>query len=307
MTAGRAVVIGTRGSPLARLQAEEVATALRTRHPEREVRLHVVHSRGDRDKEASLADMGLGVFTGELESALRVGEVDVAVHSLKDLPTDPPEGLTIAAVPPRQDPCDVLVSRDGATIVALASGSRVGTSSPRRVALVRSLRADLEMLPIRGNVGTRLRKVLHGDYEAVVLAAAGLRRLGLEGHAAEVFDPEVFVPAPGQGALAVEVRAEDAEMAELVASLSHHPTAAAVTAERAFLRALGGGCRVPVGAYGRVEGETILLTGMVVSEDGSRLYRTTLDGSASEAEAVGVRLAREVLAMGASALVAGEA
>lgn len=307
MTAGRAVVIGTRGSPLARLQAEEVATALRTRHPEREVRLHVVHSRGDRDKEASLADMGLGVFTGELESALRAGDVDVAVHSLKDLPTDPPEGLTIAAVPPRQDPCDVLVSRDGATIDALAAGSRVGTSSPRRVALVRSLRADLEMLPIRGNVGTRLRKVLHGDYEAVVLAAAGLRRLGLEGHAAEVFDPSVFVPAPGQGALAVEVRAEDAEMAELAVPLSHQQTAAAVTAERAFLRALGGGCRVPVGAYGRVEGETIRLTGMVVSEDGSRLYRTTLGGSVWDPEGIGVRLAREVLALGASALVAREA
>ena len=307
MTAGRPVVIGTRGSPLARLQAEEVAAALRTRYPEMEVRLHVVQSRGDRDKEASLADMGLGVFTGELESALRAGDVDVAVHSLKDLPTDPPEGLTIAAVPPRQDPCDVLASRDGLTLGELASGARVGTSSPRRVALVRALRPDLDLLPIRGNVETRLRKALEGSYEAVVLAAAGLRRLGLEGHAAEVFDPSTFVPAPGQGALAVEVRVEDAEMAELVAPLSHQPTAAAVTAERAFLRALGGGCRVPVGAYGRVEGETIRLTGMVVSEDGSRLYRETAAGSAGDPEAVGVRLAREVLAMGASALVAGEA
>ena len=307
MTAGRAVVIGTRGSPLARLQAEEVATALRTRHPEREVRLHVVHSRGDRDKEAPLADMGLGVFTGELESALRAGEVDVAVHSLKDLPTDPSDGLTIAAVPPRQDPCDVLVSRDGVALDRLAPNARVGTSSPRRVALVRALRPDLDLLPIRGNVETRLRKALEGPYEAVVLAAAGLRRLGLESHAAEVFDPSVFVPAPGQGALAVEVRAEDAEMAELAAPLSHQPTAAAVTAERAFLRALGGGCRVPVGAYGRVEGETIRLTGMVVSEDGSRLYRTTLGGGAWDPEGVGVRLAHEVLALGASALVAREA
>ena len=307
MTAGRSVVIGTRGSPLAWLQAEEVAAALRARHPEREVRLHVVQSRGDREREASLVDLGLGVFTGELEAALRAGDVDAAVHSLKDLPTDPPEGLTIAAVPSRQDPCDVLVSRDGLALDELASGSRVGTSSPRRVALVLALRADLELLPIRGNVETRLRKALDGDYEAVVLAAAGLRRLGLEGHAAEVFDPAVFVPAPGQGALAVEVRVGDAEMAELVAPLSHRPTAAAVTAERAFLRALGGGCRVPVGAYGRVEGETILLTGMVVSEDGSRLYRTTLDGSACDPEGVGVRLARDVLALGASALVAGEA
>ena len=307
MTAGRPVVIGTRGSPLARLQAEEVAAALRRQRPGREVRLQVVQSRGDRDQEASLADMGLGVFTGELEAALLSGDVDVAVHSLKDLPTDPPTGLTIAAVPQRQDPCDVLVSRDGRTIDGLAPGSRVGTSSPRRVALVRSLRPDLELLPIRGNVGTRLKKAQEGSYEAVVLAAAGLRRLGLEGHASEVFDPTVFVPAPGQGALAVEVRAEDGEMAELVAPLSHRPTAAAVAAERAFLRALGGGCRVPVGAYGRVEGETILLTGLVVSEDGSRVYRETLEGSVSDPEAAGVRLAREVLAMGASALVAGEA
>ena len=307
MTARRPVVIGTRGSPLARLQAEEVAAALRGQYPDREVRLEVVQSRGDRDREASLVDLGLGVFTGELETALQTGDVDVAVHSLKDLPTDPPSDLTIAAVPTRQDPRDVLVSRSGPTLDALAPHSRVGTSSPRRVALVRSLRPDLELLPIRGNVETRLRKALDGDYEAVVLAAAGLRRLGLEGHVAEVFDPAIFVPAPGQGALAVEVRAEDAEMVDLVRSLSHHPTAAAVTAERAFLRALGGGCRVPVGAYGRVEGETLRLTGMVVSEDGSRVYRTTVGGRASDPEEVGVRLAHEVLALGASALVAGEA
>ena len=307
MTSRRPVVIGTRGSPLARLQAEEVATALRRQHPDREVRLHVVQSRGDREREASLVDLGLGVFTGELEAALLAGDVDVAVHSLKDLPTETPSDLTIAAVPPRQDPRDVLVSRDGSALDGLAPHARVGTSSPRRVALVLAQRSDVEMLPIRGNVETRLRKAMDGQYEAVVLAAAGLRRLGLEGHAAEVFDPTVFVPAPGQGALAVEVRADDPEMAELVGPLSHHPTAAAVTAERAFLRSLGGGCRVPVGAYGRVEGETLLLTGLVVSDDGSRVYRTTLDGRASDPDDLGRRLAREVLAMGASALVAGEA
>ncbi len=307
MTARRPVVIGTRGSPLARIQAEEVAAALRGQHPEREVRLHIVQSRGDRDREASLVDMGLGVFTGELEAALQAGDVDAAVHSLKDLPTELPEGLTIAAVPPRQDSRDVLVSRDGSALDGLAPRASVGTSSPRRAALVLALRPDLELLPIRGNVETRLRKALDGDYDAVVLAAAGLRRLGLESHAAEVFDPAVFVPAPGQGALAVEVRADDREMVELVSPLSHAPTAAAVAAERAFLRALGGGCRVPVGAYGRVEGETVLLTGLVVSDDGSRVYRTTLDGRTSDPDEVGRRLAREVLAMGASALVAGEA
>ena len=307
MTERRPVVIGTRGSPLARIQAEEVATALRRQHPERDVRLQVVQSRGDRDREASLVDLGLGVFTGELEAALLAGDVDLAVHSLKDLPTETPEGLTIAAVPPRQDPRDVLVSRDGCGLGGLAPRARVGTSSPRRVALVLALRPDVEMLPIRGNVETRIGKAMGGDYEAVVLAAAGLRRLGLEGRAAEVFDPTVFVPAPGQGALAVEVRAEDGETAELVAPLSHHPSAAAVTAERAFLRSLGGGCRVPVGAYGRVEGETLRLTGMVVSEDGGRLYRTTMEGRACDPDGLGQRLAREVLAMGASTLVAGEA
>ena len=307
MTARRPVVIGTRGSPLARIQAEEVAAALRRQHPGREIRLQVVQSRGDRDREASLVDMGLGVFTGELEAALQAGDVDVAVHSLKDLPTETPDGLTIAAVPPRQDPRDVLVSRDGATLDRLVPRARVGTSSPRRAALVLALRPDLDLLPIRGNVETRLRKAMDGEYDAVVLAAAGLRRLGLEGNAAEVFDPAVFVPAPGQGALAVEVRADDREVVELVAPLAHHPTAAAVSAERAFLRSLGGGCRVPVGAYGRVEGETLLLTGLVVSEDGSRVYRTTLGGSACDPEDLGQRLAREVLAMSASALVAGEA
>ena len=307
MTARRPVVIGTRGSPLARIQAEEVAAALRERHPDRDVRLQVVQSRGDREREASLVELGLGVFTGELEAALLAGDVDAAVHSLKDLPTETPSGLTIAAVPPRQDPRDALVSRDGAALDGLGPHARVGTSSPRRVALVLALRPDVEMLPIRGNVGTRMRKAMDGEYDAVVLAAAGLRRLGLEGHAAEVFDPTVFVPAPGQGALAVEVRADDRAMVELVAPLSHHATAAAVAAERAFLRSLGGGCRVPVGAYGRVEGETVLLTGLVVSEDGTRLYRTTLDGRASDPEDVGLRLAREVLAMGASALVAREA
>ena len=281
--------------------------ALRLQHPDREVRLHVVQSRGDREREASLVDLGLGVFTGELEAALLAGDVDVAVHSLKDLPTETPSDLTIAAVPSRQDPRDVLVSRDGSALHGLAPHARVGTSSPRRVALVLALRPDVEMLPIRGNVETRLRKAMDGQYEAVVLAAAGLRRLGLEGYAAEVFDPAVFVPAPGQGALAVEVRADDGEMAELVTPLSHQPTAAAVTAERAFLRSLGGGCRVPVGAYGRVESETLLLTGLVVSDDGSRVYRTTLDGRASDPDGLGRRLAAEVLAMGASALVAGEA
>ena len=217
MTARRPVVIGTRGSPLARIQAEEVAAALREQRPDRDVRLQVVQSRGDREREASLVDLGLGVFTGELEAALLAGDVDLAVHSLKDLPTETPEGLTIAAVPPRQDPRDVLVSRDGRTLDRLAPHARVGTSSPRRVALALALRPDVEMLPIRGNVETRIGKAMGGDYEAVVLAAAGLRRLGLEGRAAEVFDPSVFVPAPGQGALAVEVRAEDGETAELVA------------------------------------------------------------------------------------------
>ena len=300
------LVIGTRGSPLSRVQTQEVAAALRERFPQLEVRLQPLRTRGDRDRETPLVDLGLGIFTGEIERALLAGEVHVAVHSLKDLGTELPAGLAIGAVPPRKDPRDALVSRDGRPLAELPAGARIGTSSPRRAALVKSLRPDAEVLPIRGNVETRLQKALQGQYDAVVLAAAGLQRLGLEEQVAEYLDPLTFVPAVGQGALAVEVREEDQETLGLVRALEHGPSRAAVTAERAFLRAMGGGCRVPMAAYGQVEDGSLHLVGLVTSQDGGRVFRASEEASLDDAEEAGRRLARAVLDQGAGVLLAQE-
>ena len=302
----RPVVIGTRGSALAGVQTEEVVKALQARFPEREVRLRVVRTKGDINREAPLAGLGLGVFTRELESALLTREIDLAVHSLKDLATELPPGLSIIAVPQRLDPRDVLFSRDGHRLIELPSGARMGTSSPRRAALVKALRPDLEVLSIRGNVETRLKKVSDGQYDAAVLAAAGMLRLGLEKQIVEYFDPSQFIPAVGQGALAVEARDDDGEIAKLVASLNHQASWDAVTAERAFLRALGGGCRVPMAAYGEVKEQTLRLSGLVIAEDGSQVFQAQVETSVEEPEKAGQQLAQEVLAQGAGELLQTE-
>jgi hydroxymethylbilane synthase len=248
------------------------------------------------DQSASIA-LGTGVFVKEIEQALLEGAIDVAVHSLKDLPTDPTPGLTIAAVPERADPRDSLV---GGRLDDLPDGARVGTGSPRRGAQLRRLRPGLDVVAIRGNVPTRVDKVRSGQVEAVMLAAAGLGRLGIP--ADYFFDPDVVLPAPGQGALAIQTR-EDDELASLVAALDHAPTRGATTAERAVLASLGGGCMLPVATYARQEGGVLVVEAAVTAEDGTRQVRARASGEPSEAAALGAGVAKRLADLGAMELL----
>ena len=247
--AGPPVRVGTRGSRLALAQTELVLSRLRAVHPGVAFELVIVTTQGDANRAAPLAGMGLGVFVSEIERRLAAGEIDLAVHSLKDMPTALPDGMAIGAIPERADPRDVLVCHLGHTLARLPAGARIGTSSPRRAAQLAEYRPDLTIVPIRGNVETRIRKAAGDECDGAILAAAGLHRLGLADAITEYLPPDRFVPPPGQGAMAVEIRADDARMTALVAAAHHPPTAAAVAAERAFLSILGGGCQVPVGAY----------------------------------------------------------
>lgn len=302
----RTFTLGTRGSRLALVQTEEVLRELRRHHPGREFQVKVIKTRGDKDTVTPLPVLGRGVFSSEIERELLDHRIDLAVHSLKDLPGTLPQGLTLAAFPERADARDVLVSRSGATLAKLPPGAVVGTSSPRRAALVREARPDLRAESVRGNVDTRVRKALAGEYDAIVLAAAGLVRLGQQDVVTEHLDPERFIPAIGQGTMAVEVREDDAELIDLLRSVDHGPTRVATTAERSFLRHVGGGCKVPVAAYATVHGGTVRLRGLVASPDGARVYRRVLDAPVAEAEAAGVRLVEALEAAGAKDLLARE-
>ncbi len=305
----RTVRLGTRRSALALVQAQHVADAL-TAGGQVAVELVPIVTSGDRTQQDQVpleTIGGTGVFVSELRRALTAGEIDLAVHSLKDLPTAPAEGLVIAAVPPREDPRDVLVARDGLTLGELPPGSRVGTGAPRRAAQLRALDLGLLVEPIRGNVDTRLRSVGEGRYDAVVLARAGLVRLGRPDEATEVLDPIQVLPAPGQGALAVEVRAGDAELVAALAALDDPDTRAAVTAERALLAALEAGCTSPVGALAEVvegaEGPELSLRAVVVAPDGSAALRRSLVGPVDGAARLGAALAAVLLEDGARDLV----
>jgi len=301
--ARRAFVAGSRGSLLARRQTELALDALRRAHPDARFQLRTVTTSGDRS-QASLAEIGgRGVFVVELERALLDGEIDVAVHSLKDMPSGSTEGLTVAAVSERADVRDVLVSRDGLTLGALPAGAVVGTGSPRRAAQLLAARPDLRVADIRGNVDSRIRKVEDGDYDATVLAAAGLARLGWLDRASEILPAEVMLPAVGQGALALQVRAADAEAAALVAAVGHAPTERATAAERAFEARLGGGCHSAIAALGEIDGSRLRLRGLVADPGGGRLLRDEIEGSIEDAEALGVTLAETLLAQGASAIL----
>lgn len=290
----RPLRIGTRGSALARAQADQVIRRLRASDPTLPLETVIIRTSGDRGQREVR-----GAFVKELQHALLQGEIDVAVHSLKDLPTDPTPGLRLAAVLEREDPRDALIARNGWTWWTLPPGARVGTGSPRRTAQLRAMRPDLTYLPLVGNVDTRLRRLKEGGYDAIVLAMAGLIRLGRAAEVSEIFPLERVLPAPGQGAIAVEVRADDGWAQAIVASLNHLPTWWAVTAERAFLRALGGGCRLPIAAYGTVRGERLMLEGLVIAPDGAWAVRARIEGPPAEAEALGEALAERVKAKGA--------
>jgi hydroxymethylbilane synthase len=297
--------LGTRGSALALAQARAVAAALTALSGEA-VELVPIVTDGDRSADP-VPQLGVGVFVTAVRDAVRAKDVDVAVHSYKDLPTPSADGLAIAAVPQREDPRDALVSRDGALLAELGPGARIATSAPRRVAQLRALGQGLVCLPVRGNVDTRLRRLAAGDFDALVVAAAGLHRLGRAGEITEVLDPLLMLPAPAQGALAVECRSADSDLVELVGELDDDHSRAAVTAERALLAALQAGCSAPVAALGVVgEGEVdweIYLRGAVVSLDGDVAVRLSATGKLTDAVDVGRRLAAEMLAEGAKTLL----
>lgn len=299
--------VGTRASLLARTQSETVAAALREAL-DREVVLVEVTTEGD-VSAAPLSSMGgAGVFVSALREALLRGDVDVAVHSLKDLPTDPADGITLAAVPLREDPRDVVVARDGLTLGELPPGSRVGTGSPRRASQLRALGMGLDVVDIRGNVDTRIRYVTSGELDAVVLARAGLARLGRVDEATEVLDPLQMLPAPGQGALAVECRSDDGYLADQVrAALDDDRTRAAVTAERTVLNALEAGCSAPLGALAEVaegdDGDELWIRAVALSYDGAVAVRRSATGTPDNAVGVGQRLAAEMLDEGADTLI----
>jgi hydroxymethylbilane synthase len=316
--AQRVLVIGTRGSKLALVQAEIVRTALLDAHRDLEVRIETITTKGDTVQDRPLSQIGgNGLFVRQIEQALLDGDVDVAVHSAKDLPSLLAQGLMIGAYLAREDPRDVVVSRDGSTLARLPSGARVGTSSPRRACQLRALRPDLTLLDIRGNVDTRLRKLRDGQYDAIVLAAAGLSRLGLLDSVSEWLEPSVMLPAVAQGALAVEVRDGDTAVQDLISPLNDPVTSAAVRAERAFLQRVGGGCALPIGAQGLVQGNRLILAGMIGSARGGdegaglvrgvRVVRGEIEGDVSEAQVLGASLAERLLSEGGAAFLEEDA
>lgn len=302
--------IATRRSRLALAQSRWIKSRLEALEPGLTVELREYVTRGDQVQDRPLQQVGgKGLFTKEIEDALLAGEADLAVHSLKDLPAELPPGLALAAVPEREDARDALVLPDGAPggdarelLSALAPGARVGSSSFRRSAQVLAARRGLRVESVRGNVDTRLRKLDEGRYEALILAAAGLRRLGLERRISGYLDPDLCTPAPAQGALGIEARADDAAATALLARLDHAPTRAAVSAERAVMEALGGGCSIPLGAYAHPEGAALHLQAMVALPDGSRVIRAAASGT--DPHALGAELARQLRALGAGEILA---
>jgi hydroxymethylbilane synthase len=295
-----ALKLGTRKSLMATTQSQLVADALtqRTGHA---VELVGVTTEGDVSKALLAQIGGTGVFVNALRDRLLAGEVDFAVHSLKDLPTAPPEGIALAATPRRDDPRDALCGP--AKLADLPRGARVGTGSPRRVAQLRAMRPDLDVVPIRGNADTRLRKVTEGELDAVVLAYAGLRRIGREEEIAEIFEPDQMLPAPGQGSLALECRADRAGLLELLGTVDDRATRAAVTAERTVLAVLEAGCSAPVGAYAAEGEQELRLTAAVVAHDGTRQIRLSASGHPDQAERLGRELAADLLDRGADQLM----
>jgi hydroxymethylbilane synthase len=299
----RVLRIGSRGSQLALWQAHYVQDALR-RMAGVESEIVVVKTAGDRAAQSSIGQLGLkGVFIKELEDALLGGRVDLAVHSMKDVPTDTPAALCIAAITERADVRDCLVSKKSAPLAALPAGARIGTSSLRRQAQLRNRRGDLAVVELRGNVDTRLRKVEQGELDGVVLAKAGLDRLGWSERISEVFAPEFMLPAVGQGALGIECRADDADVIRAVGALDHSTTRAALEAERSLLKQLEGGCQVPLGAWARVANGSLALDACLLSPDGTQCIRDQIGGRAEEAAVLGSMLAERLFAKGAKEIL----
>jgi hydroxymethylbilane synthase len=300
--------IGTRGSPLALVQAEAVRAALASTSgmPAEAIEIVIIRTTGDWITDRPLADAGgKGLFTKEIDEAMLDGRVDIGVHSAKDMATRLPEGVEIGACLPRGDPRDAFVSPHARTLTELPAGAIVGTSSLRRRALVLHQRPDLAVADLRGNVDTRVRKIEEGRAHATLLAAAGLVRLGLTGHVASYLDVDTWVPAPGQGTIAIAVRADDERAKRLVAALDDRQTALALAAERAFLAVLDGSCRTPIGGIARIDGDLMTFHGMIVKPDGSAAHDVTTSGRASDAVRIGEKAARDITAMGGADFFVG--
>lgn len=296
------LIAGSRGSRLALIQTELIISRLKDANPGLEVDILKIVTSGDRDRQTHLDRMGVAVFVKELEEALLDGRIDFAVHSIKDVPTELPEGLALLAVIERGDPRDVLVAKS--KLAELPAGARIGTDSMRRSVQLTQLRPDLQIVGIRGNVDTRLRKVADGEIDGLVTAAAALSRLESEKQIAEYLPVETFLPAVGQGALVIEGRLNDKKVTDIVTHINHLPTWQSVIAERAFLLTLGGGCRAPIAALGTVEGNTLKLDGMVASIRSHKVLRATAQGNPRDAEKIGVQLGRKLLGIGGDKFIA---
>lgn len=296
--------IGTRGSKLALWQANWVKNALETRFDHLDVDLVVIKTKGDKIQDVPLAKVGgKGLFVKEIEEAIMDRRVDLAVHSMKDMPADVPDGLYISAIPKRENPFDALVAKNGERLDNLPRGARIGTSSLRRSAQLKRIRPDLEIVSLRGNLDTRLKKLDDGGMDAVVLAAAGILRMGFDKRITQLFDETLMMPAVGQGALCIESRIGDPEMDRLLGALDHADTRKIVLGERAFLHRLEGGCQIPIAAYGRLNAGTFSIKGLVASLDGTTVVESTDSGPAEQSETIGRKLAETLLANGADTIL----
>jgi hydroxymethylbilane synthase len=298
------LIIGSRGSALALAQTAWVRERILSRFPDAEVTVKIIKTSADKDQTTSLrSGSAIGLFVKEIEQALRSGEIDMAVHSMKDLPTQIPEELEIAAVPERENVRDVLISRNSEHLDKLPSNALVGTGSVRRQAQLLAIRPDLKILDIRGNIDTRLKKLKNGSYDAIVLAHAGLNRLGLQNEISDILDLKRMLPAPGQGALAIETRKGDPRVELFASALNHEPSFTAVTAERSFLQRMGGGCNVPVAAYAQATGDSFEIEGLVASPDGAKIIRDSVQAELGCADEAAAELADSIFARGGRAIL----
>ena len=301
----KSIIIGSRGSKLALYQTELVVQELKRIYPDVDLHIRKISTMGDRTDKTPIDKIGgQGIFIKELEKALLAGEINMAVHSLKDIPTELGSEFALAAVGMRIDARDAFISRSGRKLSELPERSSVGTGSPRRAVQLKSFRRDIQVCPLRGNIDTRLNKLRSGEFDGIILAAAAMMRMGWEDRITEYLSTDYFLPAVGQGALAVEIRASDREMADMLASINDEATWRSIMAERAFLSALGGGCVVPIAALGTVSGNTLRLEGMVAGVRTNRILRASSSGSSADPESTGQSLAGKLLAEGAQELIA---
>ena len=298
------IKIGTRGSKLALTQANLVADSLKKTDPGITAEICVIKTSGDIMQDVSLLKIGgKGVFVKEIEDALLAGTVDLAVHNMKDVPTESPAGLTFAAIMRREDARDILVSKNNRKMEFMPRGARIGTGSMRRSAQLLAVLPDLVIVPLRGNLETRLKKIETENLQGIILAAAGMKRLGLTEKISQYLPIETMLPAIGQGALGLEIRADDNELGKILVKLNHAPTAAEITAERSFLRHLGGGCLLPIAAFGKLEGDKLSLEGLVAAPNGASVVRDKVRGTIAEADELGKRLAEMILEKGGKKLL----